>query len=157
MTWCGTSDLWCFADAHEPRRDTSTLSGVDKGKGPQSTTNCSGRRRPSPWSCIHGEGVSAEKQRDTFQYLGRPLTSTDSDWSAIYSNISKAQKRWGMVARVLTCEGVTPRMSATFYQAIAQSTLLYGSETWDVSDKVFKTLSGFHHRVVRRLSGRSPC
>jgi hypothetical protein len=43
-----------------------------------------------------------------------------------------------------------------FYKAIVQSTLLYGAETWDVTIKVVKALSGFHYRVARRLSGRMP-
>jgi hypothetical protein len=43
-----------------------------------------------------------------------------------------------------------------FYKAIVESTLLYGSEKWNVSVKVFKALGGFHHRVACRLSGRMP-
>jgi hypothetical protein len=43
-----------------------------------------------------------------------------------------------------------------FYKATVQSTLLYGAETWDVTVKVVKALSGFHHRVARRLSGHMP-
>jgi hypothetical protein len=83
-----------------------------------------------------------------FKYLGRPLSSTDDDWPAIYSNLSKACQCWAMVSWVLTCEGADPRTSAMFYKAIVQSMLLYGSEV--------KALSGFHHRVARRLSGRMP-
>ena len=101
------------------------------------------------------KGVPLE-QVPEFRYLGRLLSSTDDDWPTIYSNLSKARKRWGMVARVLTREGAAPRTSAIFYTAIVQSTLLYGVETWDASPKVFKALAGFHHRVARRLSGRSP-
>jgi hypothetical protein len=44
-----------------------------------------------------------------------------------------------------------------FYKVIVQSTLLYGSETWDVTIKVIKALSGFHHQVAQRLSGHLPC
>jgi hypothetical protein len=43
-----------------------------------------------------------------------------------------------------------------FYKVIVQSTLLYGSEKWDVTIKVVKALSGFHHQVARRLSGHIP-
>jgi hypothetical protein len=38
-----------------------------------------------------------------------------------------------------------------------QSTLHYGTETWDATDEVFAALAGFQHRVARRLSGRTPC
>jgi hypothetical protein len=80
----------------------------------------------------------------------------DDDWLAIYSNLSEVRQRWGMVSRVLTLEGADPRTSAMFYKAIVELMLLYGSETWNVSIKVFKALGGFHQRVARRLSGRMP-
>jgi hypothetical protein len=92
-----------------------------------------------------------------FKYLGRPLSSVDDDWPAIYSNLSKARQCWGMVSRVLTCKGADPRTLAMFYKAIVELTLLYGSDTLNVSVKVFKALGGFHHWVARRLSGRMPC
>ena len=86
------------------------------------------------------------EQVSEFRYLGRLLSSTDDDWPTIYSNLSKARKRWGMVARVLTREGAAPRTSAIFYTAIVQSTLLYGVETWDASPKVlaFGPLATLH-------------
>ena len=61
------------------------------------------------------------EQVSEFRYLGRLLlSSTDDDWPTIYSNLSKARKRWGVVARVLTREGAAPRASAIFYTAIVQ-------------------------------------
>jgi hypothetical protein len=80
----------------------------------------------------------------------------DDDWPAIYSNLSKARQCWVMISRVLSCKGADPWTSAMFYKAIVQSTLLYGSEMWDVTIKVVKALSGFHHQVARRLSGCMP-
>jgi Reverse transcriptase (RNA-dependent DNA polymerase) len=38
---------------------------------------------------------------DTFCYLGRLLSFDNSDWPTLYYNLKKAQKQWGMVARVL--------------------------------------------------------
>jgi hypothetical protein len=97
------------------------------------------------------------EQVSAFQYLGRPLSSMDDDWPAIYSNLSKVRQCWAMVSRVLTCEGADPWTAATFYKVIVQSTLPYGYKTWDVTVKVVKALSGFHHWVARRLSGCMPC
>ena len=91
-----------------------------------------------------------------FKYLGRPLSSTDDDWPAIYRNLSKARQRWAQVSRVLVREGADPKTSAVFYKAVVQSVLLYGCESWDMSPRVLKVLSGFHHRAARRLSGLSP-
>jgi len=68
-----------------------------------------------------------------FQYLGRPLSSTDDNWPAIYKNLSNARKHWGVVSRVWTREGADPRVMAMFYKAVVQSVLLYGCETWVVT------------------------
>ena len=34
------------------------------------------------------------------------------------------------------------------------STLLYGCETWVISDTIVKALEGFHHRIARGISKR---
>jgi hypothetical protein len=92
----------------------------------------------------------------TFVYLGRPLSCFDNDWPAIHRNVQKARKRWAMVSRVLSREGASPRVSGKFYQAVVQSVLLYGSETWNMGSSMLAMLKGFHHRIARRLSGRMP-
>jgi len=89
----------------------------------------------------------------SFRYLGRIITSTDDDWPALYRNLTKARKRWGMVSRVLVRDGASPRAMAMFYKAVVQSVLLYGSETWVLTDRMLKTLTGFHHRAARRITG----
>jgi hypothetical protein len=55
------------------------------------------------------EGAPLE-QVSAFKYLGRPLSSTDDDWPAIYSNLSKVHQCWAMVSWVLTREGADPRL-----------------------------------------------
>ena len=47
----------------------------------------------------------------TFWYLGRPLSTTDNDWPALYWNLRKARRRWAQVSRVLTREGSSPDLS----------------------------------------------
>ena len=34
-------------------------------------------------------------------YLGRMVAFNNSDWADLYGNLSKAQRRWGMVEMVL--------------------------------------------------------
>ena len=88
--------------------------------------------------------------------LGRPLSSTDSDWPALFYNLRKARAKWARVSRMLAREGANPRISGMFYKAIVMSVLLFGSETWVISSSMLKTLEGFHHRVARQLTGRQP-
>ena len=89
----------------------------------------------------------------SFKYLGRILTSTDDDWPALYKNLAKARKRWGMVSRVLARDGANERAMAMFYKAVVQSVLLFGSETWVITDRMMDALRGFHHRAARRITG----
>ena len=39
-----------------------------------------------------------------------------------------------------------------FYKAVAQAVLLYGCESWVLTDKVWSTLEGFHNRAARRIA-----
>ena len=73
-----------------------------------------------------------------FKYLGRLLTSQDDDFPALYKNLAKSRKRWGMVSRVLCQEGANPRAMAMFYKAVLQAVLFYGSETWVITDRMMK-------------------
>jgi hypothetical protein len=43
-----------------------------------------------------------------------------------------------------------------FYKAVAQSVILYDSETWVITSHMLKMLQRFHRRVARRLTGRAP-
>jgi hypothetical protein len=61
-----------------------------------------------------------------------------------------------MIARVLARESATPRISALFYKATIQTVLLYGSETWVVTNEILQLLTSFHHGIARRLTGRYP-
>ena len=38
---------------------------------------------------------------EAFPYLGRIIAYNNSDWAAVYLNLRKSQRRWGMIERVL--------------------------------------------------------
>lgn len=91
-----------------------------------------------------------------FRYLGHPLSANDDDWTALTWNILKAKRCWAMISRVLSREGADPRISAMFYKATVQTVLLYGAETWVITQDILQVLHSFHHSVARRLTGRYP-
>ena len=93
---------------------------------------------------------------DTFKYLGRPMSSTDSDWPAVLRNLKKARQKWSMARRILARQGADARISGNLYKAVVQSILLYGSETWVLTAPMVKVLEGFHHKVLRQITGRQP-
>lgn len=96
------------------------------------------------------------KTVQNFRYLGRIITSNDNDWIAAHSNLRKARQWWAEISRVLTRESTNPRISAFFYKATVQAILLYGSETWVITDKILQLLTSFHHGIARRLTGHFP-
>jgi hypothetical protein len=72
-----------------------------------------------------------------FKYLGRITSDDDDDLPAVRENMKKARKRWARVSRVLTRNGASPKMMGKFYTAVlVRSVLLYGSETWVLSEKM---------------------
>ena len=56
--------------------------------------------------------------------------------------------------RILTREGATAKISGMFFKSVIQQILLFGAETWVVTPRMEKALSGFIYRSARRLTGR---
>lgn len=98
---------------------------------------------------INGEELESV---DYFKYLGRPISATGSDWPAVQYNINKARKRWAMISRILTWQGSSPKVMGYYYKAVCQAVLLYGCETWVITQAICNKLESFHHRVARQIS-----
>ena len=91
-----------------------------------------------------------------FRYLGRLLTATDNNWPVVAGNINKARRIWGSLAKVLGREGAYPKVSRTFYIAVTQQVLIFGAQTWVLTEKMEKALDAFQGRVAQKLTGRHP-
>ena len=81
------------------------------------------------------------------------VTYNNSDWAALYAKTSKAQKLWGVVAKVTRQTGVYVKSQAMMYNVVVQTVLIYGCESWVVKGVMMMVLEGFHHIVARRLAG----
>ena len=68
-----------------------------------------------------------------FKYLGRIISADDRDDAAVSYNIKKAMKAWYGMQRILSADGADPRTMTHFYLAVVQAKLLFGSETWVLS------------------------
>jgi len=69
------------------------------------------------------------KKAENFK-LGRQISSRDSDFPALFLNLSKARKRLTRISRLLTRDGASPVVGGKFYVAAILSVLLYGSKPW---------------------------
>jgi hypothetical protein len=90
---------------------------------------------------------------EEFLYLGRILQNKDDDGPTVRRNLRRARNRWAQLRHLLTREGANPRVMASFYKAIVQAVLLYGSESWVLSERHWKDLRSFHNRCARHITG----
>jgi hypothetical protein len=98
---------------------------------------------------VHGDVL---ERVEVFKYLGRLLAQDDDDVQAVRQQIRKARGTWARVGQVLRGENAAPRIAAKFYKAVVQSVLLYGSETWNLTETVLARLEGFHIRAAYRMA-----
>jgi hypothetical protein len=89
-----------------------------------------------------------------FKYLGRMITSSDCDWSAVNYNLKKARAAWGRLAKILSSEKAEAKAMATIYRAVIQAVLLYGAESWAMTNTMVKRLQSFHNRCARYITGQ---
>jgi hypothetical protein len=91
------------------------------------------------------------EQVEVFKYLGRLLAQDDDNAQAIRQQMRKVRGVWAPVGQVLRGENVTLRVAATFYKAVVQAILLYGSKTWNLTASALARLEGFHIHVAYKM------
>ena len=96
--------------------------------------------------CIEGVG--------SFKYLGRILDQSDDDWPSVLQNVGKARRVWSQLGKLLWREGVEPRVPNMFYWAVVQAVLLFGAETWVLSEAMLRRLEGVHVGFLRHITGQ---
>ena len=80
----------------------------------------------------------------------------ENDWLAVVGNHGKVRKIWGRLSQVMSREGADPKVSGKFHKAVAQVVLLFGAETWVLTQSMEKALDSFQSRVARRLTRKQP-
>jgi len=88
----------------------------------------------------------------SFPYLGRGETCTDSDWAALYINLRKARHNWYKLSKLLAREGANCGIFGMFYKGVVQTVLLFGCESWTLTEAMWTVLKGFHHWAARRMA-----
>ena len=100
---------------------------------------------------MNGTKLKRVKQ---FRCLGRIFTEDDNDSVCIQGNLKNARKRWNCVAKILKTEGANAKCMAKFYITIVQAVLLYGADSWVVTQRDLAKLRSFHNRALRYITGR---
>ena len=78
----------------------------------------------------------------SFKYLGRVISATDDDWSALVSKLAQAKTVWRRMSRILSREVATPRVSGFFFKAVIQVVLIFEAENWVITPRMGTALGG---------------
>ena len=88
---------------------------------------------------------------DEFTYLGKQVSSEDDDLRACLRNLAKAKAKWAALSRVLKKDGASVAYKSRIYLIVVSTVLLYGAETWVITDRIRRILSSFHHSCARHI------
>lgn len=89
---------------------------------------------------------------DKFNYLGTVLNYNCRDTEDVTFRVKKAGNAFGALRKCLfTNLNISVIVKRTVYEGLILSILLYGVESWCLSEKLFSILRIFHPRCVRAM------
>ena len=104
---------------------------------------------------LYGEEVDEIVENvPTFQYLRRPLDQRYDDWMAVRRNIMRARSVWKRLGTLPQREGSDTKVLASFYRAVVQAILLYGSETLVLLASMENRIEGIHMEFLRMITDK---
>ena len=66
----------------------------------------------------------------------------------------KPYRVWSRLGKMLRREGAEPLVSTIFYRVVVQVVLLFGEETWVLSEAMSHKLEGMHMSFLRQITGQ---
>ena len=88
-----------------------------------------------------------------FKYLGSIISSSGDDAADVDSRIASAGKAFGALRGcIFSSTSISRKAKRAVYEVLVLSILLYGSESWSMTEKVLDRLRVFHARCVRAMS-----
>ncbi|XP_072401642.1 uncharacterized protein [Diabrotica undecimpunctata] len=95
------------------------------------------------------------KKCDQCIYLGVKLTKTGRTDEAIKDRITKGKRDIGALNSVLWQKNIRPETKKRIYNAILKSVIVYGSEVWQLSQKLKGNLLELETDFWRKAAGKS--
>ena len=74
------------------------------------------RNNLTPYS---GASTEGSKSLEAFPDIGWKIAYNNSDWAAVYQNLRKERRWWGVIAQVMEKTGATVRDRGMMYKAVA--------------------------------------
>ncbi|XP_060517219.1 uncharacterized protein LOC132696423 [Cylas formicarius] len=89
-------------------------------------------------------------QCQEYEYLGITFDNTGTDAKEIEKRIVKAKKVIGALNGILWSKEISKKRKFNIYEAMVKRTLLYGSETWRISERHKKRVEAVEMDAIRR-------
>ena len=86
-----------------------------------------------------------------FQYLGSIINRTGGTEQDVKARIKKAQYAYVTLFNVWRSKNIKPKTKLRIFNSNVKSILLYGSETWAITESIRKKLQTFVNRCLRRI------
>jgi len=89
----------------------------------------------------------------SFKYLGSWISDTLQDECDLDVRIKKASSQMGALRPLWKCPYIPLEIKRKVYLAISSNTVLWGCESWAITEKMRRRLEAFHHRSLRMVLG----
>ena len=89
---------------------------------------------------------------DEFKYLGTTITTTLRDEVDIEKRIKQATKAFAAMEKTLCDQKINPSIRVKIYEATVVNILLWGCESWALTEKLREKLEVYHNRFLRRMA-----
>ena len=84
-----------------------------------------------------------------FLYLGDVLDSKAGAEAAVRGRIKAAWSKWRLMASILTRRDIPIKLRTSLYGTVIRPVLLYGSETWPMTQKLEQQIARTDHKMLR--------
>ena len=113
-------------------------------------------------TCVEGGGNRPEEEFEVgeerlkvvskFCYLGDMMDSDAGSERAVRVRVAAAWQKWREIASLLLRKFVPLKVRASIYEACVRSVMLYGSETWALTEKEMGIIRSSDMRMLRYMA-----
>lgn len=102
-------------------------------------------------NCVFSVNDQQIDETESFQYLGSYITKDGGADTDVANRIHKARQAYGMLNNVWRATQISRNLKLRIFRTNCLSVLLYGCETWKVTDSIVSKLQVFVNRCLRRI------
>ena len=103
---------------------------------------------------VYCEGVKV-KNVDLFKYLGSLFACNGDQQVDTKARIAMAMTRSGQLSHLFDSPELGKRLKLRLYKVAVCSLLMYGCESWVLTNKVLRQLNGANSSMLARITGQS--